>query len=113
MVSARFSKTRSPVAFDGVTHHCVAPPRQLVRTHRLDFQIELSRDKVRVTLGFLLDRHAEKLFFKGRSRDAFLRRLPRGVAYLERKRPGNRWVPTWNLMVPETFAPSTDQVVRT
>src|SRR5436309_2454017 len=64
-------------------------------------------------LGFLLDRHAEKLFFKGKSRDAFLKRLPRGVAYLDRKRPGNRWVPTWNLMVAETLAPSTEQVVRT
>ncbi len=158
-------RPRRDVAFDTVTYHCVAPPSQLVRARRLDFQVELSRDKVRVTgrersivdclaflpysggvdeldrslamlpsfdfdvaleylrllrmpwlyarLGFLLDRHAEKLFFKGKSRDAFLRRLPRGVAYLDRKRPGNRWVPTWNLMVPETFAPLTDQVVRT
>ena len=158
-------RPRRDVAFDGVTHHCVAPPRQLMRVQRLDFQVELSRDRVRVTarersivdclafleysggvdeldrslamfpsfdfdvaleylrllgmpwlyarLGFLLDRHAEKLFFKGKSRDAFLRRLPRGVAYLDRKRPGNRWVPTWNLMVPETLAPLTDRVVRT
>jgi len=158
-------RPRRDVAFDGVTYHCVAPPRQLVRAHRLDFQVELSRDRVRVTgrersivdclvflpysggvdeldrslamlpsfdfdialeylrllrmpwlyarLGFLLDRHAEKLFFKGKSRDAFLKRLPRGVAYLDRKRPGNRWVPTWNLMVAETLAPSTEQVVRT
>jgi predicted transcriptional regulator of viral defense system len=157
-------RPRRDVAFDGVTYHCVAPPRRLVRAHRLDFQVELSRDKVRVTsrersivdclafleysggideldrsltmlpsfdcdaaltylrllrmpwlyarLGFLLDRHAEKLFFKGKSRDAFLRRLPRGVAYLDRKRPGNRWVPTWNLMVPETLAPATERVVR-
>jgi predicted transcriptional regulator of viral defense system len=131
----------------------------------LDFQVETSRDKVRVTgreqsivdclafleysggvdeldrslatlpsfdfdvaleylrllrmpwlyarLGFLLDRHAEKLFFKGKSRDAFLKRLPRGVAYLDRKRPGNRWVTTWNLMVPETLATPSDQVIRT
>jgi hypothetical protein len=64
-------------------------------------------------LGFLLDRHVEKLFFKGESRDAFVKRLPRGVAYLDRKRRGNRWVPTWNLMVPETFATSTDHVART
>jgi predicted transcriptional regulator of viral defense system len=157
-------RPRRDVAFDGVTYHCVAPPRQLVRVHRLDFQVESSRDKVRVTgrersivdclaflpysggvqeldrsvailpsfdfdvaleylrllrmpwlyarLGFLLDRHAEKLFFKGKSRDAFLRKLPRGVAYLDRKRPGNRWVLTWNLMVPETLAPLTDQAVR-
>lgn len=158
-------RPRRDVAFDGLTYHCVAPPRQLVRARRLDFQVELSRDKVRVTgrersvvdcfaflqysggvdeldrslamlpsfdfdvaleylrllrmpwlyarLGFLLDRHAEKFFFKGKSRDAFLRRLPRGVAYLDWKRPGNRWVPTWNLMVPEALALSTDQVVRT
>jgi predicted transcriptional regulator of viral defense system len=158
-------RPRRDVTFDDVTYHCVAPPRQLARAHRLDFQVESSRDKVRLTgrersivdclaflpysgggdevdrslamlpsfdfdvaieylrllrmpwlyarLGFLLDRHAEKLFFKGKSRDAFLRRLPRGVAYLNRKRPGNRWVPTWNLMVPETLAPSTDEVVRT
>jgi len=158
-------RPRRDVAFDGVTHHCVAPPRQLMRVQRLDFQVELSRDRVRVAarersivdclafleysggvdeldrslamfpsfdfdvaleylrllgmpwlyarLGFLLDRHAEKLFFKGKSRDAFLRRLPRGVAYLDRKRPGNRWVPTWNLMVPDTLAPLTDPVVRT
>lgn len=158
-------RPRGDVTFDGVTYHCVAPPRQLVRTHRLDFQVESSRDKVRVTgrersivdclaflpysggvdeldrslamlpsfdfdvaleylrllrmpwiyarLGFLLDRHSEKLFFEGKSRHAFLRKLPRGVAYLDRKRPGNRWVPTWNLMVPETFATSTDHVART
>jgi len=157
-------RPRRDVAFDAVTYHCVAPPSQLVRARRLDFQVELSRDKVRVTgrersivdclaflpysggvdeldrslamlpsfdfdvaleylrllrmpwlyarLGFLLDRHAEKLFFKGKSRDAFLKRLPRGVAYLDRKRPGNRWVPTWNLMVAEALAPSTEQVVR-
>jgi len=158
-------RPRRDVTFEGVTYHCVAPPRQVVRAHRLDFQVELSRDKVHVTgrersivdclvflpysggvdeldrslamlpsfdfdvaleylrllrmpwlyarLGFLLDRHAEKLSFKGKSRDAFLRKLPRGVAYLDRKRPGNRWVPTWNLMVPETLATSGDQVVRT
>lgn len=157
-------RPRRNVTFEGVTYHCVAPPRQLGRAHRLDFQAELSRDKVRATgrersmvdclaflpysggvdeldrslamlpsfdfdvaleylrllsmpwlyarLGFLLDRHAERLFFKGKSRDAFLKRLPRGIAYLDRKRPGNRWVPTWNLMVPETLALLTDQAVR-
>src|SRR5258708_6686087 len=42
-------RPRRDVVFDGVTYHCVAPPRQLVRAHRLDFQVELSRDKVRVT----------------------------------------------------------------
>ena len=37
-------------------------------------------------LGFLLDRHAEKLFFRGKQRDLFLRKLPKGVAYLGRRR---------------------------
>ena len=64
-------------------------------------------------LGFLLDRNAEKLFFRGKPRDLFLRKLPKGVAYLGQKRPGNRWVPTWNLMVPEALAHSTDGLIRT
>jgi predicted transcriptional regulator of viral defense system len=64
-------------------------------------------------LGFLLDRHVEKLLFSGKSRDEFLRKRPRGVAYLEKKKSGNRWIPTWNLMVPEKFAPSRDTVIRT
>jgi predicted transcriptional regulator of viral defense system len=59
-------------------------------------------------LGFLLDRHADKLFFRGAAREQYLRRLPKGVAYLGSKRPGNRWVPTWRLMVPETLAPSVE-----
>src|SRR5947207_9435817 len=42
-------RPRRDVAFDTVTYHCVAPPSQLVRARRLDFQVELSRDKVRVT----------------------------------------------------------------
>jgi predicted transcriptional regulator of viral defense system len=57
-------------------------------------------------LGFLLDRHADTLFFRGKARDRFLQKLPRGVAYLADKRPGQRWVPTWKLTVPETFSPS-------
>jgi len=64
-------------------------------------------------LGFLLDRHADKLFFRGKTRDQFLRRLPRGVAYLANKRPGNRWVPTWKVMVPETLSPSHTEAVQT
>jgi predicted transcriptional regulator of viral defense system len=64
-------------------------------------------------LGFLLDRHADKLFFRGASRDQFLRRLPKGVAYLGSKRPGNRWVPVWRLMVPETLAPSAEGHIPT
>jgi predicted transcriptional regulator of viral defense system len=57
-------------------------------------------------LGFLLDRHADKMFFRDAARDQFLHHLPSGVAYLGNKRPGNRWVPTWKVMVPETLAPS-------
>jgi len=64
-------------------------------------------------LGFFLDRHAEKLFFRGKPRDRFLQKLPRGVAYLADKRPGQRWVPTWKLMVPETFSPSRTSSVPT
>lgn len=57
-------------------------------------------------LGFLLDRHANKLFFRGKPRDRFLQKLPRGVAYLGDKRPGQQWVPLWKLMVPQMFSPS-------
>lgn len=64
-------------------------------------------------LGFLLDRHADKMFFRGAAREQFLRGLPKGVAYLGNKRPGNRWVPTWKLMVPETFAPSSEGHIHT
>jgi predicted transcriptional regulator of viral defense system len=64
-------------------------------------------------LGFLLDRHADKLCFRGAAREQFLRKLPRGVAYLSSKRPGNRWVPAWRLMVPETLAPSAEPRIRT
>ena len=64
-------------------------------------------------LGFLLDHHADKLFFRGPVRDQFLRHLPPGVAYLGGKRPGNRWVPTWRVMVPETLAPSTEGRIQT
>lgn len=54
-------------------------------------------------LGYLLDRHAKRLFFAGKSRDAFLRRVPPGLVYLEKKSPGCRWIATWNLMVPPTL----------
>ncbi len=158
------TRPRKDVVFEGITYQCVAPPRQLARTRRLDFQVDVSSDNVRVTgrerslvdcllylehsggvdeldrclamfpsfdfevafqylkllrrpwlyarLGYLLDRHADKLFFSGRWRDALLRRRPRGVAYLERKQPGCRWVPTWNLMVPETLARAGDITKR-
>jgi predicted transcriptional regulator of viral defense system len=64
-------------------------------------------------LGFLLDRHADKLFFRDATREQFRRHLPPGVAYLGNKRPGNRWVPTWKVMVPETLAPSVEGRIRT
>lgn len=64
-------------------------------------------------LGFLLDRHADKLFFRREVRDRFLRKLPRGVAYLGDKRPGGRWVPAWRLMVPDTLAPSENPQIPT
>jgi predicted transcriptional regulator of viral defense system len=64
-------------------------------------------------LGFLLDRHANKLFFRGKVRDHFLRKLPRGVVYLANKRPGNHWAPTWKLMVPETLSRSVQESTRT
>jgi predicted transcriptional regulator of viral defense system len=64
-------------------------------------------------LGFLLDRHADKLFFRNAARDRFRRHLPPGVAYLGNKRPGNRWVPAWKVMVPETLAPSAEGRIQT
>jgi predicted transcriptional regulator of viral defense system len=64
-------------------------------------------------LGFLLDRHADKLFFRDAERDKFLRHLPPGVAYLGNKRPGNRWVPAWKVMVPETLAPFVEGRIQT
>ena len=73
----------------------------------------LRRPWLYARLGFLLDRHADKLFFRGKIRDRFLRKLPRGVVYLADKRPGNHWVPTWKLMVPETLLPSNEGSVRT
>ena len=64
-------------------------------------------------LGYLLDRHAEKLFFRGKVRDRLLQKLPRGVVYLADKRSGQSWVPTWKLMVPETLSPSRVDSVPT
>jgi predicted transcriptional regulator of viral defense system len=73
----------------------------------------LRRPWLYARLGFLLDRHADKLFFRGNIRDQFLRKVPRGVVYLADKRPGNHWVPTWKLMVPETFSSSGAASMRT
>lgn len=70
----------------------------------LEYLKLLRRPWLYARLGYLLDRHADRLFFSGKQRDAFLTRRPRGVAYLEEKRPGGRWVETWNLMVPESMA---------
>jgi predicted transcriptional regulator of viral defense system len=62
--------------------------------------------------GFLLDLHAEALFFKGKSRDSFLKRVPKGVAYLGEKRAGGRWVPTWNLMVPPQVMQQREATIK-
>jgi predicted transcriptional regulator of viral defense system len=73
----------------------------------------LGRPWLYARLGFLLDRHADKLFFRGKIRDQFLRKVPRGVVYLADKRPGNHWVPTWKLMVPEILSSPGADAVRT
>jgi predicted transcriptional regulator of viral defense system len=72
----------------------------------------LRRPWLYARLGFLLDRHAEKLFFRGKVRDQILRKVPRGVVYLADKQPGHHWVPTWKLMVPGTFISSGTNSVR-
>jgi hypothetical protein len=64
-------------------------------------------------LGYMLDRHAEKLYFLPKYRDKFLRRAPRGVVYLEKKEAGQRWIPTWNLMAPAALAEASPEGVRT
>ncbi len=64
-------------------------------------------------LGYLLDRHAERLYFLPKSRDKFLRRVPRGVVYLEKKEPGQRWIPSWNLMAPSALTEASTEGVRT
>jgi len=155
------SRPRADVSFEGVVYHRVALPWALRRPTKVDFQVEMAEEGVRITkrersfvdcllfleycggveeldrclamfpsfdfeaaftylkvlarpwlyarLGYLLDRHAEKLPFSGKWRDALLTRRPRGVAYLEHKRPGGVWVATWNVMVPETLAPHTEK----
>jgi predicted transcriptional regulator of viral defense system len=71
----------------------------------LDYLKLLRRPWLYSRVGFLLDRHADKLFFRGAIRDRFLRKLPRGVVYLADKHRGQRWVPLWKLMVPQMFSP--------
>ena len=84
-----------------------------------DFEVALAylkllrRPWLYARLGFLLDRHAHKLYFQGKVRDQFLRKLPPGVVYLGDKRPGNHWVPTWKVMVPESLLPPKEGSVRT
>src|SRR6266403_477109 len=122
------ARLRKNVVFDGVTYQSVVPPRplslpanRLLKTERgadnamfpsFDFDAALHYLKLLHSpwlysrLGFLLDRHVDKLFFRGTVRDRFLRKLPRGVVYLADKRRGQRWVPLWKLMVPQMFSPS-------
>src|SRR5258708_31317029 len=57
-------------------------------------------------LGFLLDRHADKLFFRGTVRDRFLRKLPRAVLYLPDKLRHQPRVPLSKLIIPQMFSPS-------
>ena len=144
------------VIFEQQTYHRVAPPHRLVKARRLEMQVELAADSIRVSgrertlvdcllhleysggiteldqslamfpsfdfekaldylkvlkhpwlyarVGFLLDRHAERLFFSGKWRDEFLRRKPPGVVYLDKKAPGLKWVPLWNLMISPELA---------
>ena len=70
----------------------------------LDYLKLLKHPWLYARVGFLLDRQADRLFFSGKWRDEFLRRKPRGVVYLEKKTPGLKWVPLWNLMVPPELA---------
>lgn len=70
----------------------------------LDYLKALKHPWLYARVGFLLDRQSGRLFFSGKWRDEFLRRKPRGVVYLEKKTPGLKWVPLWNLMVPPELA---------
>lgn len=70
----------------------------------------LRRPWLYARLGFLLDRHRERLYFTPEWRDKFMARKPKGVAYLGKKQPGLKYVSAWNLMVPGSFLESTDKV---
>lgn len=156
---------RRDVIYESVTYHRVAPPRRLVQSGRVDFQVDTAPTGIRVTsrerslidcllllqysggveeldqslsmfpsfnfemaleylnilghswlysrLGYLLDRHREKLFFSDKWRDRFLKHLPKGVVYLGSKRSGGRWVPTWNLMVPPSLTHPSEEAQNT
>jgi hypothetical protein len=51
---------------------------------------QLLADRCELRVGYMLDRHAERLYFLPKYRDKFLRRVPRGVVYLEKKEAGQR-----------------------
>jgi predicted transcriptional regulator of viral defense system len=89
--------------------HCVAMFPSFDFEAAFKYLRLLRRPWLFARLGYLLDRHAKRLFFTGKWRDAFLRKVPRGVVYLERKLPGCRWVPVWNIMVPRSVADSPQE----
>ena len=78
----------------------------------LEYLKLLGRPWLYARLGYLLDRHKAKLYFEGEWRDAFLKRTPKGVVYLERKQLGCQWVPTWNLLVPPILVGPSEQLVQ-
>jgi hypothetical protein len=89
-----------------------------IRVHNSPFHMVLHDSFISVhlrepRLGFLLDRHADKLFFRGTAGDRFLRKLSRGVVNLAGKHPDQRWVPLWKLRVPQTSSPSPTGSVQT
>lgn len=71
----------------------------------LEYLNLLRRPWLYARLGYVLDRHAGRLGFRGEWKEALLNRLPRGVVYLGPKRKGCRWVREWNLMVPPSLPP--------
>ena len=76
----------------------------------VDYLSILGRPWLYARLGYLLTRHAERLFFDARWQKTFQARMPKGVAYLEDKRRGCRWVREWNIMVPPNLmSPGSDQ----
>lgn len=79
----------------------------------LEYLRLLNRPWLYSRLGYMLDRHTEKLYFLPKYRDKFLRRAPSGVVYLGKKEAGLRWVPSWNLMAPPALAEASPEGVRT
>lgn len=70
----------------------------------------LRRPWLYARLGFLLDRHRDRLYFTPEWRDKFMARKPKGVAYLGKKQPGLKYVSAWNLMVPGSILEPRDTV---